>query len=117
MEDFLPKYLSKIQRDEPPIAEELGQWVELKHWEPKSKVWEHASLLDSDKLEKMLGEDLQRPWVSERELQTKSNADKAKLILSFESSSFVAILDEDRRFKKLIDRQPIIEEAIRSVLE
>jgi hypothetical protein len=123
--NLINAYIYEIQTHEPPIAEQLGQWVELKVPEEvrqlkepdKSKVWEHASWLDGDKLEKMLEEELQRPWVSERELQTKSDADKARLILSFERSSFVVVLDEDRRFKKLVDRQPIVEEAIRGIIE
>ena len=124
-ENLLNGFVGKIQKDEPPIPEKLGEWVlleipkklrELRHLE-KSKVWEHASWLDGDKMEEILKQDLQRPMVNERELQIKSDADKARLILSFEGSSFVAIVDEDRRFKKLIDRQPLVEEAIRGILK
>ena len=80
-------------------------------------MWEHASWLDSNKVREMLKEDLQTRWINEDELQRKPNADKARLILSFEGSFFVAIVDEDRRFKKLIDRQPLVEDAIRGIME
>ncbi|MFL6485134.1 MAG: hypothetical protein ACJ71D_00260 [Nitrososphaera sp.] len=90
---------------------------QIQEQEGLERVWEHASWLDSDKVREMLNEDLQITSIKEDELQRKSDADKAKLVLSFKDSSFVAIVDEDRRFKKLINRQPFVEKAINGFME
>lgn len=62
-----------------------------------------------------MGEVLNRSYVSDEALQGKSASDQIKSILYFKAP-FVAVVDPDRRFEKLIDRQRLADEVARSVM-
>jgi hypothetical protein len=96
----------------PPVAPgNRTEWVYL----DRGNIWEHADWLDTDKVEEILGEVLKRSRVSRLDLQGKSTIDQAKLILSFKEP-FVVVVDQDRRFERLIDRQRLADEITRGLV-
>jgi hypothetical protein len=100
-----------IQQPIPPPGQEK-KWVKLKD----SNAWEHAEFLDIGKLEDILKDILDRSWISKTDLKGKSNQEQIIMIL-YMKKPFVAIVDEDRRFEKLVDREKLTQEILEQVLK
>ena len=100
-----------IQQPIPPPGQEK-KWVKLKD----SNAWEHAEFLDIGKLEDILKDILDRSWISKTDLKGKSNKEQIIMIL-YMKKPFVAIVDEDRRFEKLVDREKLTQEILEQVLK
>jgi hypothetical protein len=109
--DFINEINAKEEYVKSLDPSEQGQWVKL----PQSHTWERAEWIDVNKLESILGDLLWRPWVIDRELQTKPKQEQVKSIIAFKES-VVAIVDADRRFEKLIDRYALTDQAAHTLM-
>lgn len=109
---LIEKFLEKIQKNQEPTSE--SDWVKAsKDPRKPDQKWEHAEWLNTDQVEQILQEILDKSsWVGRLDLQGKSREDQLKLILSFKGH-FVAVLNQNHwRFEKLIDRQQLANEVV-----
>jgi hypothetical protein len=94
--------------------EALGmmKWEEDEEMEDRKQFWEHAKWLDATHLEQDLGNVLQQDesiWLKENPYIL--SIEQAHSILH-RNTPFIAFVDEEKRFRSLIDRQDLIERAI-----
>lgn len=89
---LIEKFLEKIQKNQEPTSE--SGWVKAsKDPRKPDQKWEHAEWLNTDQVEQILQEILDKSsWVGRLDLQGKSREDQLKLILSFKGH-FVAVLN------------------------
>lgn len=103
-------YLEQIQMNEQPNSEEENQWVKL----GDQQIWEHARWIDGAKLIRILGNDLQASWVPYS--PDVPPTDQAKAVLRREGP-FIAIVEDGRVFRELVDRQALIEKTAKQMAE
>lgn len=94
---------------QPPVGKE--EWVYI----PSGNMWEHAEWVDSSKLENILEGVLSKAPVNSIDLEGKSTKEQVKMVL-FCEGRYVAVLDQSRRFVRLIDRIELAEKAARSMM-
>ena len=102
-------FLQQIQQDRQPDSDE-NEWVTLTDQE----TWEHAKWLDAARLESILGNDLQVSWV--KDSPDVSPAERAKAVLR-RDDPFVALVDEEKKYRSLIDRQALVEKVVKRLVE
>ncbi len=98
---LVQSYLQKIQQNSAPTTDE-SDWVKL----GTQETWEHAKWIDSPRLERVLHAFLDDSWI----LDTPDaiSSERTKPVLR-RRGSFVASLDQDKKFKSLVDRQALLE--------
>jgi hypothetical protein len=90
-------------------------WAYLKKTNALENTWEHAEWLDTKKIDELFREVLNKSFIGKMDMITKSNEEQTKMILRTDGN-FVAILDQNQRFEKLIDRQKLSNETARNLL-
>jgi hypothetical protein len=96
-------YLREIQRDSKPDSDER-EWACLQ----AQRLWEHARWVSGGGIKRLLGGHLKESWLLDS--PDVSTEETTGAILRREGQ-FVALVDEAREFKRLVDRQDIIENA------
>jgi hypothetical protein len=99
---FVQYFVQNLQRTTSPPDNESRTYLEI-GTEPKT--WERAHWIDGDRLERDLAEVLEYAWVTEsldspRRLITEAVVRR--------NTSFVALVDSDRRFVGLVDRYALL---------
>jgi hypothetical protein len=102
----------KIQQTLPPGKSpdpDDGKWESIKPKEEQQQLWEHAKWLNATLLKNDLGNIIQcdtSTWLKEN--SDISPAEQVRYILR-RKSPFVALVDEEKKFVSLIDRQDLLE--------
>ena len=96
-------YLREIQRDGEPDSDQT-EWVCLE----EQQLWEHAKWVAQARFERLFGDVLRESWLLDS--PDSSTEEKAGAILRREGK-YVALVDEDKRFKGLVDRQDVLEKV------
>ena len=111
--NLLQRFLQEIQAQAP--ASEPKEWVSISASGGSYGGVEHAQWLDAASLERFLGEALVSSYVRSADLHGKPNQEQVRLLLP-QPARYVAVVREDGRFERLLDRQPLLEEVARNVL-
>jgi hypothetical protein len=99
---LVQNFLNKIQQNGTPPTNEIGTWESLNN----GQLWERAKWLDGDRLEQDLQGVLQDSWFLDS--PDTPSAKRMEAILRREGP-LVALVEEERRFKRLVDRQALLE--------
>ena len=102
-------FLRRIQEKDAPAASgsDSAEWVTMK--DPGGHLLrEHAKWLTGARLERVLGSTLQASWVPDS--PDAPPAEQARAVLR-RQGAFVAVVEEGRRFRSLVDRQALLEQA------
>ena len=89
-----------------------GEWVELNG----NRFYEYAQWVNRRSLEELLGEELDRSFVHREDLRGKSEQKKVRMVL-LEEGDFVAIVKEENRFDRLVNRRTLMETAVAVYLQ
>lgn len=73
-------------------------------------TYEHAAWISGEKLEELLGGDLNTSMVRSTELRSKNIAEQLRAFLSV-PERFVAVITDDQRFEYLVDRRILLEQV------
>jgi hypothetical protein len=95
-------FLKQIQQGAPPLTD-AAEWVSI----PTQQLWEHANWLDGSRLERVLHNFIGTS--SMHEYLDLASAERERIALR-RPDSFVAVLDEDGKFKNLVDRGALLQE-------
>ena len=110
--DLLGRFLQEIQQPSP--GPEGEQWVPVQGPVPLS---EHAQWLDAASLEGYLGRSWIPSCVKSVDLYGKPSREQVRLLLQLpQPARYVAVVREDLRFERLLDRQPLLEEVARNAV-
>ncbi len=121
--DLLQQFLKEIQvtpQSSPdPTAlhpAESDEWVKLDRKHPNElETCEHAAWIQSNGLAELLGEDLHHSVIREADLKLLSPMKQHETILS-RSDRYFGLVDEARRFKGLLNRCAILEQAVKQLV-
>ncbi len=107
---IIKSFLDKIQKHgiktQHPDPSHTSEWVFLE----KGSYWEHANWISRPSLEKDLGSALHKDsWSWLEDSPDLSRVKRAQAILRREEF-FVALVDKEKVFKKLIDRKAYLEQ-------
>jgi hypothetical protein len=108
---LMQQFLTNIRAPQvvPPNANpDADEWISL-----KDGMAEHAKWLDGDRIERLLGSDLN---VSSVALLPNQNVNELSNVVLRQSGRFVAIVDPDRGFRCLVDRIAALEGLARELL-
>jgi hypothetical protein len=107
--ELLKEFLQRIQQPFPPspLPAEEAQWVVV---DPATNTQEHASWINAEELERLLGNDCNTAVVYSSELRSKNAAGQLKAFLAV-PSQFVAVIADDRRFEYLVRRDMLVEQV------
>jgi hypothetical protein len=105
--DVVDDFLRVVQRNSPPETGAKIRWERLtpQDW------WEAAEWLDRQSIERILDDNLSRALVNRSKERRPSEQVQAAV---FESGDFVALVDRDLRFERLIDRVRLLETVARA---
>ena len=106
------QFLMNIQNPAEKNPDNEGEWILLK----KSQVEEHAEWISKEKLERLLGENLNRYSIDSRSFGKKSKAEQIREIL-LGNGKYVALVDMDNRFERLLDRSAVVHEILKDLVE
>ena len=95
-------YLTNIQQSVAPTTD-VEEWVPL---QSQASTWEHAKWIDPRRLESLLRPVLNDSWIPD---DPDANSSKKSKSVLRRHGTFVAALDQDRKFRSLIDRQALLE--------
>jgi hypothetical protein len=98
------QYLSSTQSYAEPVSPE---WIKL-----SEQTWEHAKWLNGPRLERLLDVLLERSWI---EQQPGRSADDEVAAVIAQDGRFVALCEPGGRFRGLIDRDALVQEAAKRV--
>lgn len=104
--DLIQNFLMRIQTVF-PVPPALDEWVIV---EAASNTYEHASWIDSEDLEMMLGKDFHASTIQASELRSKNTKDQLRVFLS-QPVRFQAVVGDDARFQYLVDRSILLEQV------
>ncbi len=102
------EYLKAIEAPIAPV--DAPDWVPL-----LVGTWEHSKWLNSITIEQILGEYLEQSYVQKTDLLMMTKVNQARLVLSMKGT-FVAVVNQDKRFDSLIDRQELAEKVVRDII-
>lgn len=107
--DVLKEFLKWIQLT-PPVQPADGdkEWVKLK----SSEAYEHTPWLTGSGIEEILGDELQNERIQSDIYQGKNTVEQLSIMAGF-SKRYVALIGENQRFEKLVDRYEVLESAVR----
>ena len=112
--DFLDNFLREIQLDEQATPDHVDEWESLTSGSVTYQ--EHAQWITRTLLEEILGDALRKDeknaWVEDS--PDISQVERVQAILR-RSGSFIALVDKDRVFKRLIDREALLEQVAQRV--
>jgi hypothetical protein len=107
------RFLEAIQQAEKPDAKDDTKWVKVKGPEG-SQMWEHARWLDGARLQRVLGHGIEIEWVPDA---PDAPADeRAKMVLRREGS-YVAVVEDGKVFRALLDRHTLVEQVAKDAAE
>jgi hypothetical protein len=112
--ELLKEYLQRVQSSSPqplPPVDGSGEWILL---DPATNTYEHSAWINSEKLEELLGNDLNTANIHSVDLRAKNSADKLKTLLAI-PDRFVAAVTNDQRFEYLVDRQVVLEQVAKTI--
>jgi hypothetical protein len=95
-------YLTAVQGTSPG---EPDDWVKL-----DEQMWEHATWLTGAQMETLLEVLLERNWIEHQ--PDKSAEDQVAAVIA-QDGQFVALCEPGGRFRGLVDRNALIQEAAR----
>jgi hypothetical protein len=98
------RYVEYLQRMTSPPNDESESYLEIG---TSPQTWERAHWIDAERLERDLGEMLEQAWVEDS--PDKARAAVADAIAR-RNATYVATVDEDRRFVALVDRPALLAE-------
>ncbi len=101
---LIEPYLTRIQAPPAPPPFNPADWTQLQG----SNTWEHGTFLQPADLNTLLGDDLNQSAVIAG--VAASQETKVRSVLG-KKGEFVAFVDSDMRFERLVDRRQLIEEA------
>ena len=101
---LIQNFLLKIQLTATPPVDGIETWESLSNG---PLLWERAKWLNGDRLEQDLQGVLQDSWYLDS--PDTPSAKRMEAILRREGP-FVALVEEERRFKRLVDRQALLEQ-------
>ena len=109
--ELLREFLQRIESPPAPLpAHEAKEWVALDSTPPVS---EHASWLDGELLDDLLGKDCNASAVRSSEIRGKGAKEQLQVLLAV-PGRYVAVTAEDGRFEHLVDRSALLEQAAKS---
>jgi len=103
--NFVKSFIEGIQRSTTPPAAETGSHLQIGTC---PLVWERTHWIDGERLERDLAGCLQYAWCEDAPDKPRSSL--AEAILR-RSDAFVALVDPDRRFVGLVDRNLLLDQA------
>jgi hypothetical protein len=112
--ELLKEYLQRVQSTSPPPLPPVagsGEWILL---DPATNTYEHAAWINSEKLEEILGNDLNTANIHSVELRAKPSSEKLKMLLAM-PDRFVAAVTNDQRFEYLVDRRVVLEQVAKTI--
>jgi len=110
--ELLREFLQRIESPPAPLPDhEEKEWIALDASPPVS---EHASWLDGELLEDLLGKDCNASAVRSSEIRGKGAKEQLQVLLAV-PGRYVAVTAEDGRFEHLVDRTALLEQAAKSV--
>lgn len=104
--DLIQKFLQRVQAVF-PVPPPPDEWVIV---EETSNTYEHASWIDSEDVEMMLGNDFHTSTIHASELGSKNTKDQLRVFLS-QPVRFQAVVGDDGRFQYLVDRRILLEQV------
>ncbi len=108
IEPITSDYIRRLQA--PPPSPTSG-WVQIGTEGPGSpRIWEHAEWLTGQQVDRLLGAALNTSRVDRS--ATLTTEDQVKAIVAA-VGDFVAVVDADRRFERLIDRRKVLDAVAR----
>jgi hypothetical protein len=107
------RFLEDIQQAEAPATQDNTKWVTLKDSQG-NQTWEHARWLDGARLQRTLGHAIENAWVPD---SPNAPADeRAKMVLRREGP-YVAVVEDGKVFRALIDRHTLVEQVAKDAAE
>jgi hypothetical protein len=106
-------FLEDIQQAEDPPAQDNTKWAKVKGPQG-SQMWEHARWLDGASLQRVLGHGIETPWVPDS--PDAPVDERAKMVLRREGP-YVAVVEEGKVFRTLIDRHTLVEQVAKDAAE
>ncbi|MGH9871287.1 MAG: hypothetical protein ACRD9S_02340 [Pyrinomonadaceae bacterium] len=107
--ELIQKFLLNIQLAYVPTAAppNLDEWIPV---DPATNTYEHASWINSEGLEQLLGNDLHDSAVRSSELRSRTQKERLRIVLSL-PERFQAVVKDDQRFEYLLDRSVLLEQV------
>lgn len=99
---LVKRFVDGVQRKTDPPENEKQSYLQI-GTEPNT--WERAHWIDGERLERDLGDVLERAWVDESLDSPRSLVSESVIR---RNASFVALVDSDRRFVGLVDRYALL---------
>ena len=99
---FVQQFVTTLQRNSAPPPDEVESHLEI-----QTGLWEHAHWIDAERLERDLSNCLQRSWYSDSPDASQHAVGEAVLR---REGTFVALVDQDRRFVALVDRYALLDQ-------
>lgn len=103
-DQLITHFVRQLQKDRKPAGGEQA-WVSL----GGKSIWEHASWLDGEQVQRLLGDKLE---TSRLVVSHNQSFEDQKMKLLHAKGEFVALVNEDGSFDKLIDRHALMESEI-----
>ena len=111
---LIKQYLLFIRQSTPPPDPAKSEWVFLEaHQTSVPQTYEHARWLNGARIEALLGNDLSTARVTR--LPNKTLSDLADPVLA-ERGRFIAVVEQDKTFFGVVDRQEVVEAVAREFL-
>jgi hypothetical protein len=110
--NIVRKYVENIQRHTTPPPSEQGSYVSFPSADPISPaaLWERGEWIDGERLERDLTGCLEYSWYTDAP-ELGRNAKVAGILRR--SGRVIAVVDDDRRFKDLVDREALVVRSLR----
>src|SRR5262249_998727 len=105
--ELLKEFLQRVQAVVGPPPGDSENWVPVET-QTVPPTYEHASWVNSEKLEQILGSDLNTSTIKSTELRLKNSMEQMRAIVAM-PGKYVAVTDDEKRFEYLIDRHVILE--------
>jgi hypothetical protein len=105
---FVKNYIENLQRGTDPPELEKNSYLQIGSVPPVPPVWERARWIDGDRLERYMEGYLENSWCED-----SPDKDQNLLIESIlrRKGDFVALVDSDRRFTGLVDRNALLSQV------
>ena len=111
--DELKKSNIEVNLPETKILSLSKEWIQLPNTDD---TWEHTQWLDVQMVQDLFGNDLNRGHFRTVDLQVRSLDEQGRMVLA-EKGAVVAVVDENGRFDRVIDRQDLVEKVVQTVMQ
>jgi hypothetical protein len=102
------QFIEQLQRTTEPPADERKSYLKL---ESTPTTWERTRWIDGERLEQDLVGVLERAWVED---SPDRASDVVLEAVVRRNASFVALVEDDRRFVGLLDRSAVMGQLLRN---